>query len=541
LTDVAAAWSRSFLRTILLVAGIVASTFWMGSCGSSGDGGVGPVGRTVIFEPAPGDTTIGTLQAFRIRGLRSDGVAVQSLFTVNGGADTTATQWDFVGPTEGQFLLEARATADGVEYSGEWTVTVTDGAVPPTPGVQAPSAVEGPIPGSLDLVWQAPPSSQVPVPLTDYVIAYSEAPFDSTEFDSVSQVVVPHDSNAIVQRAQLTGLTERALYTVRLRVLDILGRRSAVSDATRHESTGHFDLSGVVQAVAPATLLLPLAEVLVEVDGIKSFTDASGAYSLLNLPDLGPRSVVAQEQSGSNYYVYNTSPLDPVTREQPIVLFPQDIVVIDSGDPGVDPVITRLEYFRRLTQNFGFVPFLTNPWQSYPIPFYLGEFTSTSGDTTLSYRQTFLDAIDIWNSAAGELLFQPILGDVDPVANPGLVGARFVADLTAVGGSLLGQVRIVRPVSGELYEDTPEFLEVHMLQGFLNQEIATYVAVHELGHVLGVAHSPNLDDIMFRTVRTQRPDGLLPKPEEVFVARLLKSLPPQTDTRWYTASLPRIP
>jgi Matrixin len=504
------------------------------------------VGRTVNFEPAPGDTTIGTLQTLRIRALRSDGVAVLSAFTVDGTADTTATQWDFVSPAEGQFVLAARATSDGAEYSGEWTVTVADGAVPPTPAVQAPSAVEGPFPGSLDLVWQAPPASQVPVPLTNYVVAYSETPFDSTDFDAVSQVLVPHDAQAIVQRAQLTGLTERVLYTIRIRVLDVLGRRSPVSAATRHESTGHFDLTGTVQAIELSTPLLPLANVLVEVDGIKSLTDGSGGYSLLNLPDLGPRSVVAQEQSGSNYYVFNSSPLDPVTRDQSIVLFPQEVIEIDSSDPGVAPVINRLEYFRRLTQNFSFFPYLTNPWKTYPIPFYLGEFMSAGGDTTISYRQTFLDAIDIWNSAAGESLFQPILGDVDPVANPGLVGARFVADLTAVGGSLLGQVRVVRPAAGVLYEDTPEFLEVHMIQGFLNQEVATYVAVHELGHVLGVAHSPNLDDIMFRTVRTQRAGGLMPdvvtpNAEEAFVARLLKSIPPQTDTRWYATSLPRAP
>jgi hypothetical protein len=481
----------------------------------------------------------------RIRALREDGAEVPARFRVDGGADTTASTWDFVAPAEGDYVVDAASTLDGVEYTGRWTVTVTTAIVPPTPTVQIPSAVEGTIPGSIDLQWNAPPSSLVPVPLAEYIVGYSTSPFDSLQFDSVDHTVVPHDSGAILQHVRLEGLDERVRYYIRIVVQDVLDRRSSLSPTVQRESTGHFDVTGTVYSLDTNQPLLPLANVLVEVAGVKELTDAGGAFALLNLPDIAPQPLIAQEQSASNYYVYQTAAADPVTRDEHIVLFPQEILEIEPATADLDNIMSRLEYVQRMTNNYTGSDYRTHPWASYPVNVFLGDYVSPSG---LHYREILHDAIDTWNAAFGDSLLRPIDADMDPQANPTARGARVVPDLPVIGGALLGKVDVAIPAGGVLFEVDPEFLNVHMRSDFGSREVTLWVASHELGHVLGLAHSPNRYDLMCATPRLWDPPVgsgpcgspcNIPTDEEVLVVRLLRNIPAGTDMRWYARTVLR--
>ena len=93
-----------------------------------------------------------------------------------------------------------------------------------------------------------------------------------------------------------------------------------------------------------------LPNVLLEIDGRKVLSGGDGTYSLLNLPDLSPQVLFAEEESGAIYYAVATPPLEPRSRSLDLLLFPRGIVELETSG-GEPEVLTTLEYLEVMTKN----------------------------------------------------------------------------------------------------------------------------------------------------------------------------------------------
>lgn len=536
--------ARSFLGRVC--SGLLLLTLF--ACG--GDGGTQPpVDPPVVnFVPPAGSITMAADQVLSFRVTDAQGADLVAFFTLDGDSVSTGASYDLVPPRLGTLQVEARVEIDGEMVVATWTVQVDDSEILPTPEVFELTGMPGPEPGSVDLQWERPPPSLIAVPIIAYEVAIHTQPFGDEEFED-HVVLTQNDVSAVVrQRATLQALGERVLHTVRVRSVDAVDRRS-VSRSVLTESTGQYALTGTVYAFprVPGPSRVS-AGVVVEVGSLRGSSGFDGRFSITRIPDLVPRSLVLKEQTGATFYEIDTGPLPMENRDFELLLLPRGIVQLEGVSELTYPggVIERLDFLKlmRETELNGAVSGFPT-WQEYPVKVYVhphfqdarGEVIQGRPGELVDYAAAFALAIEKWNDAAGAELLElvPIEVPLDPAQYANTNGVFYDTSLTG-STSILGRTEYVRPSTGMLYRDVPE-LEVVKLRSVFNfQDVADWVVTHELGHVLGLGHSPSRNHIMLATssvtdqVRT-------PDPEEALLARLLRDLSLYgRDVRvdWYT-------
>ena len=517
--------STARIATRVLVGGCIFALALVGC--SADDPVVPPVpDAQVTFEPAPGDLTLVAFQTLRFRATDANGDELIARFLVNGAELAEASSLNWRGEVVGLAVVEAIVeTEDGEEFRATWRVTVTEEGTPETPAVALVSATVGPDPGSMLVVWDRPGLTSDNVPIASYTLAYSEVPIADADFDTVDQVVVAHDDSGIRQRWQLEGLSERTIYYVRVRARDLFDRVSDLSPQTFSEATGHFNVTGRVQAFDPVVPLAPLPGVLADLNGYRDITNAAGEFQLLNLPDLFEERLTVQYTAGQTYYAVRTTAFEPVDFSLDLVLFPRDFVVLRGQTPQDDSTLTLLTFLKRMTGK-EFQP--ESPlyrWQDYPVEIYTPPFTHTNPQTqeVVDYREAFLFAAAGWNERAGQELIRIVDA---PVA----VGGEMIPDL-GTGQGAHGSVELLEP-AGILRSVTPRKVAVHMVNQLATQDFANRVAAHELGHVLLLQHSDAVDHIM--NLGAPAVTGGRPHPDEGHLARLIAAIAQGTNLHWYT-------
>ena len=521
--------SRWWLAACLVLLPVV-----FGACG--GDDGTAPEVDRVAFEPPPGDLTITAADDLVLRVL-VDGEPVPAVFAIDGEDVASGTEYHFVPDELGGVTLTARTTVDGVERGATWNVEVGERGLRVPPVISVFEAGLAPVPGGISLVWERPATSRVDVEIVAFDIAYADRPFGPEEFDDVEgfEVSVVPDG-PLRQRQQVEGLVERRDYTFRIRARDRVGRLSEVSEAVTSPATGSYRFQGIVRSLRPdGRPVEPLPNVVVNVGDRFEVTEEDGRFDLSALPDTGDVVLRVAEQSGFQYVEIETDPIPAVDREFDLVLVQNGIVeYVDGGDL---EAMTRLEFLKILVGAQTAQPGLSTPlftWAEYPIPLYVHPYVYEAEAETIDYAAEMITSAEAWNEMAGETLFEVVrIDEPFPEEDIPMPGVVYKPDST-LSIRQFGNAQLISPPGGTLFRVVPEIMAVRVFEDFNTAAVTRKVAVHELGHVLGLRHDSPANigvHVMIQSVTTDSRE--VPQDEEALAARFVRHAAGKVEMQWY--------
>ena len=448
-----------------------------------------------------------------------DGVVPPLHYVVNGDPWTSPQPPSFFADEP----FEARISATVEGYLLEpatvyWRLLTRE----PTPGVRAIDVRGGPALGSLQVSWDRPESEPGQAPVAAYRIAWAEQPFSVGEFQSAHHVRIADAPDRIQQEALLTGLVPGETYYVRLQSQDADGNGSFPSyplDPAR--ASREISFAGWVRGVGFDSPPEDLAGMHFIAEESSTTTDADGRFALSTMSGgdmlpvllLDPRGTWAglrMDLSGASHLIET-------------VLFPRATVPILSSDPQAPSSMSMSEYVRVMTANDR-APHRLLTWANWPVRIGLPDYVFESEVEQVDYRRSFERAIQTWNEALGE----PLLVGVE-LGQPHELEPWI--EIVPGEEQTLGQTVVLEP-TGELFEVIPKRMAMRLRVNFRTQRFSDQVVLHEMGHVLGLAHSFSEADVMHSVVNERNPP--LPSVWESFVARWLKAVPQGFDASWFS-------
>ncbi|MBU2503145.1 hypothetical protein KJ682_17580 [bacterium] len=390
------------------------------------------------------------------------------------------------------------------------------------------------VPGRIEIIWwTSPPTVH---PLESFLIGFSpEGPIDEAGWD---QAVILAEEPAVSDRLEYSlflepdtsGLIPGLPVWFAVRAVDTLGQLSPIEG--EHftvlpflaDATGRVtDHLGAPLAGVPVRLTLQnggLAEAVTDPAGRFAFTEFLGDSRLAIETGMG-------EIQPGLFFDYRFIPTAGDDLEDiPIVLLPRHAMDVAC----VHQTRNFLHYFREMTNTIqptnNRPDTRLNKWETWPLVVYIPPDPETGSPP---FQAMSSGAVALWNQIMGETFV--LTGD----SGAAQVVFRFADDIPQVNG----QVSILLPPGGGFIGDViPEKMEVYINTVITNQQRIMEVALHELGHVLGVAdHSTcsaagYLMYISSAGVLDDGPENAI-HPDEQLLVKAIRGLPQGVDTSGY--------
>ncbi|MCP4571980.1 MAG: hypothetical protein GY838_06460 [bacterium] len=459
----------------------IAFAFVLASCG----GGSDPTG------PPPGTVTVG----FRPNstGLNLTAGESQDLWVLVDGTDSYTVSWRYglqTADTDTFHLLADNVGIDTVwatvatakrEQNRNWRVDVVPDLSSLPREVSGLAVDDAGDPAAVVVSWLR--SSPTVFDLESYEVAVSyTGPINVENWDEAAFVVTEaHDELAYRQDVTVSnaehGLNpgEQAWFAVR--AVDVFGQTSLIKESLSWVVTYPWYLDVHVQDDSG----LPIGSLILVYgpDDERSSTDGSGDCRLGPFRNID--TVPVATRADAMFYNYSAPPhgLD----DGPLLITLVERYVLDMVDCGIStPATEFMSFMQYMTRTDTEVPERPNRklyrWSEYPIQVHFVEWDTLG----VQFADSLRSAMAIWNDHVG---FEIMTETADVAA------AHVQCSFRSLGGALAGRVwspdhldrlEVAVPRVFEVYFD-PEY---YFPNDVMRPVVATEVALHEFGHVLGL-------------------------------------------------------
>lgn len=478
--------TRPILRRHLALAAAVSGIclLALASCTKNTDpvGGIGDV--TIAFHPAAQGQQIDLSETLDFLVTVTEADTMDVNWIRNGVVISNAAEYNYVPSELGIDTLRVQVAAGTVARNYFWVINVLpSGNTLPIP-VQEIAAGPGPEAGDVEVSWNRGEVGSFP--LVEYVVAVSfTGPITPDNWDqAVSLRRVPHRVSTVRYVENFTVAEDEMIPGAEawfgVRAIDDLGQMSPISANGFTTVTRAWWINGIVRDDMGLT---HPGIIVASVDPqISTNTDNSGVYRL------GPfRSIdrVAVRTTSSNapisgWFDFESAPLDSITgRDFEIMLITRHLLAAGSTCTNHDgQFLLYLRYMAKTEVDPNNVDNTKQlKWESYPLRAYLPDVSSASG---VAFDEAGRFALAFWNSVMGEDYF---VETTDP-DNAEMI-FRFDQSIPLI----YGRVSLLEPAGPDLVLGNviPEKVEVYLnLDERADEQFAREVALHELGHVLGL-------------------------------------------------------
>ncbi|MDX2474199.1 MAG: hypothetical protein QNL91_10860 [Candidatus Krumholzibacteria bacterium] len=521
------------IRNFTATAVVVSLCLCLG-CSSSTD----PVGDedpvAISFRPAAQGQEIDLTQTIEFSVSAPEANTINVNWWRDGIIISNAETYTYVPSSLGADTLKVQVQADGFDRGYFWVINVESipsVLPPPVPMVQAEA---GPEPGDVLVTWNKVGASEFP--MAEYVVALSfTGPINLENWTQALELRrVTHRVLQVGYEENFTvaddGMVPGAEVWVAVRAVDDLGQMSLIGDIGYTVTTTRWWLNGVV--LDERSQVLPGIIVASVEPQISTNTENSGTFRLGPFRNID-RVVLTTNSSNapiSGWYDFESVELDSVSgRDLAIRLITRHTLDVDcdlyEGQ--------FLHYFRFMTRTLDDIvdpeAAQVRRFENFPLRAYVPDFVNAQN---VDYAAAARFAMAFWDSVMGEPYFTPTSVQSE---------AQVIFTFDNSSPNLFGEARLLEPAAPgvKLGDVIPEVTEVYLRSDFSTAKFTKEVALHELGHILGLlSHSGCVISGHLMTVAAS---GSLSNenpihPDEQNAVRTLRYLPQSIDMGSYSLS-----
>jgi len=426
------------------------------------------------LEPSP-VMTVNTRLDFAVEAGDADEDSLEYWYTVNDTLASHDDEFGFEPIREGTFLVRA-VVHDGEAFdTHDWNVRVTGipDTIPPAE-VLITMAQTGADPGEVDIAWLAVGKDGLDGQASNYLVRTSPSPILTEEdWNRASQHPgVPPAVPSGTPMSMTIQALQPAVYThLAVRAIDDFGNRSSLGVTPGVWSRG-MKVTGIVR---DAVTLEPVPDVITRFSTFRTTTEADGTFEFVELPRIpGNISVSDDDIRGEvgAYYDFSTPYTIVHLEHVEVFMLPNDTLTSELYED-------FYQFFRAMTDVAGIVHSTKQRRWELPIDLYIPPLVSNGLDFARVVREA-AESLD-------PILDTQVFNFVD--APPALgVEVKYRSDI------VFDNYRVVEwspdwyPVRGRI--------ELRTLYSPASESAMRQVALHEIGHALGLNHSVDTDHLM---------------------------------------------